>query len=153
MTLKERLTGVVVYFVIERPAQRLGLDKLIQNLVDSGEALQRDLERIEDTDKNCEQLRHIIAIERWGQRRLEVSLGEALFQDENHAYKPSQDTAWSILKELFKTTRAKTLALAESLKTTDLKQPVPHNQFGPLSSLAWLRYLETHARLEGKRLR
>ena len=47
MTLKERVTSVVVYFVLEQPAKRQGLAKLTQNLNDSGEALERDLERIE----------------------------------------------------------------------------------------------------------
>jgi hypothetical protein len=153
MTLKERFTGIIVTVVIERPAKRLGFTKLTQNLSDSGEALHRDLERIEGTDKNLEQLRHIIAIERWGQRRLKVALGEPFLQDENHAYKPATDTSWNILKEMFTATRAETLTLTESLKTTDITLTVPHNQFGLLSVLGWLRYLETHAKLEGKRLR
>jgi hypothetical protein len=153
MTLKERLTSVVIHVVIELPAKRQGLSKLTQSLTDSGEALKRDLERIEDSDKNRSRLRHIIAIERWGQRRLKVALGEAFRQDENRAYKPEEDTPWGVLKELYWATRAETLTLAEALGSTDLTQRVPHNQFGPVSVLGWLRYLENHARLEGKRLR
>lgn len=153
MTLKERLTSVVIYFVMEQPAKRQGLAKLTQNLSDSGEALHRDLERIEDNDKNRSQLCHIIAIERWGQRRLKVALGEAFVKDENHAYKPDGDTPWIALKEMYNATRAETIALADALKAKDVTQKVPHNQFGPVSILGWLRYLETHARLEGKRIR
>jgi hypothetical protein len=152
MTLKERLIKVGVYFLVERPAKRQGLGKLTQSLTDSGEALYRDLERIEDTDKNRDQLRHIIAIERWGQRRLKVVLGEPFVKDENHAYKPERNTPWSTLKDLFSATRAETLALAENLEQ-HVKQTVVHNQFGPVSVLGWLKYLESHARLEGKRLR
>jgi hypothetical protein len=153
MTLKERLTSVVIYFVIEQPAKRQGLAKLVQALTDSGEALHRDLERIEDSDKNRGQLRHIIALEKWGQRRLKVVLGEPFVRDENHAYKPPPETPWVSLKEMFAATRAETLALAEELKQRDTTQKVLHNQFGLVSVLGWFRYLETHARLEGKRLR
>lgn len=153
MTLKERLTSVVIRFVIEQPAKRQGLIKLTQSLTDSGEALHRDLERIEDNDKNRTQLRHIIAIERWGQRRLKVALGEPFIHDENHAYKPGGDTPWIALKEMYSATRAETIALADVLRSKDLTQKVLHNQFGFVSVLGWLRYLETHARLEGKRLR
>jgi hypothetical protein len=153
MTFKERVTQALVYWVIERPARRQGLNKLTQSLRNSGEALQRDLERIEDKDSNRDQLRHMIAIERWGQRRLRVALGESFVRDENYAYKPSQEASWESLKEMVKVTRAETLSLAGLLEQTDVKQVVPHNQFGPLSVLAWLKYLETHTRLEGKRLR
>ncbi len=153
MTLKERLTGLIVSVVIERPARRLGYNKLVQNLSDSGEALHRDLERIEDTDKNRTRLRHIIAIERWGQRRLKVVLGQPFTKDENHSYKPGSNTPWLTLKEMYRETRAETLALAEALKPRDTTQKIPHNQFGLVSVLGWLRYLENHARLEGKRLR
>ncbi len=153
LTLKERMTGFVLHFILERPAQRQGLAKLTQNLTDSGEALHRDLERLEDSERNRTQLRHIIALEKWGQRRLKVALGEAFVRDHNHAYKPSSDTPWEELKEMFTATRAETLALAEAFKQNDVKQKVAHNQFGPMSVLAWLRYLENHARLEGKKLR
>jgi hypothetical protein len=153
MTLKERMTGLIAYFVLEQPARQQGLVKLTQNLNDSGEALKRDLERIEDTEQNYNQLRHIIAIEKWGQRRLKVALGEPFVRDENHAYKPDGTTSWEELKDVFTATRAETLTLAEAFKNNDVKQKVLHNQFGPLSVLAWLRYLENHARLEGKRLR
>jgi hypothetical protein len=139
MTFKERVTQIIVYWVMERPARKQGLKKLVQNLRDSGEAFQRDLERIEDKDTNRDQLRHIIAIERWGQRRLRVALGESFVKDENHAYKPSQETTWERLKEIMKATRDETLNLAGLLESADVKQTVPHNQFGPLSVLAWLR--------------
>jgi hypothetical protein len=153
MTLKERLTSVVIYFVLEQPAKRQGLMKLMQSLTDSGEALYRDLERIEDTDKNRDQLRHIIAIERWGQRRLKVALGEPFIQDENHVYEPDRNTPWPTLKDLFSVTRAETLTVAQKLGTQNVKQTVVHNQFGPVSVLGWLKYLENHARLESRRLR
>ena len=89
MTLKARVTRLVMTVMLERPAQRQGLTKLAQNLNDSGEAFYRDLERIEENERNREQLRHIIAIERWGQRRVAVALGEAFIQDDNHADRKS----------------------------------------------------------------
>jgi hypothetical protein len=153
MVFKERVTQMVVQWVVELPARRQGFDKLVQNLRDSGEALQRDLERLQDNETNQHHLRHIVAIEKWGQRRLRVALGEPFVKDENHDYQPSKETTWPVLKDTFIATRAETLSLAGLLEQRDSKQTVPHNQFGPLSVLAWLRYLETHARLEGKRLR
>jgi hypothetical protein len=153
MTLKERVTRLVVQLILEQPAKRQGLVTLTQTLNDSGEALHRDLERIEDTERNREQLRHIIAIERWGQSRLNVALGEPFVQDESYAYKPSNTLAWSELKDVFIATRADSLSLAERLGSRNISQKVLHNQFGPISILAWLKYLESHARLESKKIR
>jgi hypothetical protein len=153
MGLKDSLTSVVVNLMIERPATRQGFANLIVALEKTGQTLTTRFSTLADTQKNRDTLRHIIAIEKWGQRRLGVALGEAFVQDENHAYKPAEQSSWEELKSLFDITRLETLELAKTLSSVNLSQTVPHNQWGPLSVLGWLRYLTTHASLEGKRLK
>ncbi|MGL4610886.1 MAG: DinB family protein [Trueperaceae bacterium] len=159
MTFKDRIFQIIVGLFIEGPAKRQGLKKLTENLQTSGDKVQSRLEKVGSSDKNVigdknrAQLRHIIAIERWGQRRIKVALGEPFLQDENHAYKPDVTTTWAELKELFRTTRAETLELTNKLQTKDATQTVLHNQFGSLSVLGWLRYLDTHAKNESRGVR
>lgn len=153
MALKDNLTKLIVNLMIEGPAKRQGLDGVTSKLEQSAKNLNTRLQTIPDTQSNRNTLRHIIAIEKWGQRRLKVALGEPLLDDENHTYKPSEQSSWEELKSLFGITRLETLAIARKLAKADPLQTVPHNQFGPLSLLGWLRYLTTHAALESKRMR
>ena len=152
--IKNAVSRLFRHLMIERPAGKRSLGELTAGLRESGEALARRFAGAEEGDKNVEKLRHIISIERWGQRRLEVGLGEPLMEDESRAYKPAQ-TEWSALQEEFAKTRGKTLELADALsqKGVDPATTVPHNQFGPLTLRGWLRYLENHASFEGKRIR
>lgn len=153
MALKDRFTSMIVNVMIERPAKRQGLAKVIANLEKTNHHLKTHLGTLADTKTNRNQLRHIIAIEKWGQQRLKVALGEALVLDENHAYKPSEQSSWEELKALYGITRLETLEIAKNLHCVNLEQTIAHNQLGPLSILGWLRYLNTHAALESKRLR
>ena len=143
------------YLMLERPAGSRSLGELAATLQASGEELARRFAGAEGSDKNREKLRHIISIERWGQRRLRVGLGETFVADESRAYKPAPDTEWSALQGEFSKTRGETLELADRLSQegVDPTMTVPHNQFGPLTLRGWLRYLETHASFEGKRIR
>ena len=143
------------YLMLERPASSRSLGELTATLQTSGEGLARRFAGAEDSDKNRRKLRHIISIERWGQRRLRVGLGEPFVTDESRAYKPAPDTDWSALQGEFSQTRGETLELADKLSQegVDPTLTVPHNQFGPLTLRGWLRYLETHASFEGKRIR
>lgn len=52
-------------------------------------------------------------------------------------------------------TRKRTVALAEALDDNQVDQftLVKHNQYGPLTLGAWLRYLDMHANLETKRIK
>jgi hypothetical protein len=85
--------------------------------------------------------------------------GESSIRDENHAHKPGSNTSWLPPKELFTATRAEAVNLAQAFTSHNIGRKVLHNQFGPVSVLGWLRYLDTHgyldthAKLEAKHLR
>jgi hypothetical protein len=153
MALRDSVTKLIVNLMIEQPAKRQGLAALQKRLQKTGDDLATRLKGIKDSKENREKLRHIIAMEKWGQCRLKVALGEAFVADETHAYKPVEETSWEDLKSLYSITRLETKDLARKLNNTDVLQKVPHNQFGPLSVLGWLRYLNTHAFFESKRIR
>ena len=150
--MKQQILNLAKTFFFERPGKRAGLDMLKTKLQSSQTELETRFANAEGSDKDVKTLRHIIAIERWGQRRLRVALGEPLLEDENHAYKPAPDTSWQDLKEQFSQTRSDTLQLANEL-TGQESVRVPHNDFGPMTVLGWLAYLNTHANLESKRIR
>ncbi len=139
--------------MIEQPAKRQGFDSIVKKLEQTGTSLNTRLKTITDTQKNRNKLRHVIAMEKWGQRRLKIALGETFIQDENHAYKPSDKSSWEDLKSLYGITRLETLDLTKKLSKVDPSQKIPHNQFGSLSILGWLRYLNTHAFFESKRMK
>ncbi len=141
--------------MLERPAKSRSLGELTAKLQASGEELARRFAGAKGSEKNRDKLRHIISIERWGQRRLMVGLGEPFVADESRAYKPEPQTGWDALQGEFSQTRRETLRIADALaqKGVDPTVTVSHNQFGPLTLRGWLRYLETHASFEGKRIR
>lgn len=155
MALKEKFEALFKEFAFERPARGRTLDDLLGDLQSSRMKLEARFAKAPETDKNRNALRHIIAIERWGQNRLKVVLGEPLLKDSNHDYKPSKETAWKELQQQFSDTRKQTLAVADELmkNQVDKAETIPHNQLGPLSIGGWLRYLQVHGSLENKRIR
>jgi hypothetical protein len=100
-------------------------------------------------------LRHITGIERWGQRRLQILLGEPPIADEYDGYRPGTDLTLDEQRALFRETRTATLALIDQLQAAGVGDDAtaPHNDFGPLTVRGWLRYLDMHANLESKKLR
>jgi len=155
MALKQKFEALFKEFAFERPARRRSLDELIEGLKSSQVKLKERFAKAPGTDKNRAALRHIVAIERWGQNRLKVVLGEPLLDDANHDYKPPQETPWEDLQRQFAETREQTLEVANKLVEAqiDKTKTVQHNQFGPFSVGGWLRYLQVHASLESKRIR
>lgn len=153
MSLKDSIRHFIIMQVMERPARRKGMVGLTKKLELAGKRLKDKFSKLEASESRQKTLRHIIAIERWGQSRLKVALGEALKEDENHSYKPDAATSWADLQALFAQTRAETLSIAKELTNSAINPltTVKHNQFGPISLLAWLRYLEVHASLEARR--
>ena len=137
---------------VERPASRMSVVDLAAALSSSGGEVRERLAKVGASPKNVARLRHIIGIERWGQRRLRVFLGDPPVTDGHHAYKPTE-TEWGALMTEFASTRADTVALAAELTTADLRATVPHNQLGPFTARGWLRYLNGHARMESKLMR
>ena len=141
--------------MIERPVRKLTVQELIGQLDQSAKQISDLLTTKSDTPVNRRQLCHIIGIERWGQRRLRVALGEPFLAEEYDHYCPSNERTWDELKTEWGTTRAGTLTLASDLILANLPPDlkVPHNQYGSLTIKGWLRYLDVHASSEGKQIK
>ncbi len=155
MSILDPIKKVAADFILERPFRNKDFSQLAEKLTLSGQILEDRIRRARDTDRNRGILSHIIGIERWGQARLRVFLGEPFTLDEYDGYRPSQDATWDELAQAFRATRAQTVALIRELAA---REPEPgarvlHNQFGPLTARGWLRYLDFHANAESKKFR
>ncbi len=141
--------------VLERPTRRKSLPELAEALAKSAQKVEASLAKLPDSAMNRRVLSHIIGIERWGQSRLRVFLGEPLVMDEYDGYRPPRDASWDELRQAFTDTRRRTIELVHQLQAaaSPLDKKVPHNQFGPLTCRAWLRYLDIHARSEARKMR
>jgi hypothetical protein len=140
------------HLLLERPAARVGVDGLVAHLEAGRAPLAAVAEGAEDASART-QLRHVIAIERWGQNRLRVALGDLAFErDESRAYAPPEDEPLAQLVERFDAVRAETVALGRRVAAADAgAAKVEHNSLGPITARAWLRYLQVHGELEMKR--
>jgi hypothetical protein len=149
------LLPLMKHLLIEGPARRRTYAQLGAALDRAAAKLEPRLSAAPDTAANREQLRHIVGIERWGQRRLRVALGEPPVADEMDDYMPPADSSMDELRTAFASARRETTVLARQLeaRAVDGGTRVEHNQFGPLSVRGWLSYLATHASFEGKRVR
>ena len=139
--------------ILEAPARRAGIDRLIKTLEKSGQAIEQSAARTSARPSNFDTLAHIIGIERWGQRRMRVALGEPLALEEYDGYRPEEKN-WLALREQFRTTRQETISLCKSLRMAgvDPSTRVPHNQFGEITLLGWLLYLTQHAKIESMKI-
>ncbi len=154
MGLRDTLTGVVSSLLLERPFKNKDMAEIAQEMNLSGGRLKRTFAAAKDNPDNRRLLSHIVGMERWGQSRLGVALGEPLTMDEYDGYRPPPQATWPALQDAFSETRQQTVALIQQLGQTHVANiKVPHNQFGPLSVRSWLRYLELHANLEAKKLK
>lgn len=155
MAITEKIFHLLGKLLFERPARNRSLKELTGDLAETGEAAERRIDSARDTDGNRETLRHVIAIERWGQRRLEVFLGEPFVRDECDDYYPAPEADLDALQERFAETRARTLALARRLQEVGVngQRTVLHNQWGMLSAQGWLNYLNGHAMRDVKGLK
>ncbi len=136
---------------VERPARRLGGESLVARL-EAGRQVTLDRFAAADPTAARRQLRHVIQIERWGQRRLRVALGDVPFQaDVSGTYAPADDDD---LLATFADVRTETLVLGR--RVFDERRDgvaVEHNSLGPLTARGWLQYLHLHADFEMKRAR
>ena len=154
MSLRDTLTGAVSGLLLERPFRNKDFAEIAQELDLAGGRLKHTFASAKDNADNRRLLSHIVGMERWGQSRLRVALGEPLTMDEYDDYRPAPETVWPGLQDAFSETRQQTVAVVQALgkaNVADIK--VPHNQFGPLSVRSWLRYLDLHANLEAKKLK
>lgn len=140
--------------LLERPAARIGVDGLVERLDADRGPLAAVAAAAADAAAR-KQLRHVIAIERWGQNRLRAALGDVAFErDESRGYAPPEDESLAQLVERFDAVRAETVALGRRVAAADAGETkVEHNSLGPISARAWLRYLHVHGELEMKRAR
>lgn len=153
---KGEIKEFVVANVLEKPAGRSSFTDLGQQLERGGTFLSGRAEQAADTPENRDLLAHIIGIERWGQSRVQVALGQREFvRDEYYAYRPAPDASLRELQSLLSQTRARTADLARQLhfNPPDDDFVVEHNGLGPLTAKGWLRYLNQHADLESRKLR
>jgi hypothetical protein len=147
---------VVRFFVnvfVERPAARRGSARLVQELADGGEKLIGQLAKGKSPERAAKQARHILGIERWGQQRLRVALGDHPFErDSYHPYLPDAQLNLMGVLALLREARAETVKLGGRVAAEGKgRVAVEHNSIGPLSADGWLRYLKVHADLEAKR--
>jgi hypothetical protein len=140
---------------IERPANKRTVAELISRLERSSGPIIERATTVTDTPANRKQLRHIIGIERWGQRRLRAFLGEPPPHDEYDGYQPADSLTLAELTSAFQQTRQETLALARQAEAAGVPPTakVAHNAAGDFSLRAWLGYLNSHAEMESKRLK
>jgi hypothetical protein len=131
------------------------LPDVIAGLERAGSSVTARMDAATDSSYRRRVVSHIIGIERWGQRRLRVFLGEAPLDDEYDGYRPAPDTDWASLKAQFAETRAETVRLAREIERANvpLTQAAAHNGYGMLTPRGWLTYLRIHADLESQRLR
>lgn len=141
--------------ILRRPARRRSLPQQLSALAKAGERLQIRMARAAATDANRAALRHIIGIERWGQRRLRTILGEPPVTDEYDGYQPAADLGWSALREAMTATRRETIALGLQIEERQIGDTITakHNALGEMTTREWLRYLAIHAYTESFRLR
>jgi hypothetical protein len=141
--------------VVERQAQGRSFRELAADLERSGEAIAARLQSAPDTARNREVAVHVIGIERWGQLRLRVPLGEPFVLDSYRPYRPEEDASMEELRSAFDATRRETLTLARRLEAngTDPDIRVRHNDLGEVTLRGWLTYLNGHGERETRRLK
>ena len=152
MGLVQKAFDLLGHLLLERPAQDKTLADFREEMEAAGRDAQQQLAEAGGTPENVESLRHIIGIERWGQRRLQVALGERLVMDESDRYYPPAAAGWEQLRETFRETRQETVTLVRRLDVADVGRDVtvPHNQWGELTVYGWLNYLNGHANRDMK---
>lgn len=151
--LLQPILRTAVRLVIENPASRKGIDRLIEELEKSTSKIEKRVAASRGRPQDIQILGHVIGIERWGQRRLRVALGEPLQMDEHDLYlQDSKD--WDELRQVFISVRRETISLGKTLRMAgvDTQILIPHNELGNLSLLGWLRYLNLHANFESSRM-
>jgi hypothetical protein len=154
MGVRENVRHAAAVLVFEVPNRTKALDIFRKQLEASGKRLLARVNALSDTEFNRRVFNHIIGIERWGQRRLRVALGEPFIHDEYNGYRPPREADWETLKREFQTTRADTVALVGQLQQADITNVrILHNFYGNLSVRSWLRYLEMHAGWESRKMR
>lgn len=142
--------GTILRIVTQFQVRNKSIEELIASTEAEGKTLVARTADKPDTPPNRQVLRHIIGIERWGQRRLKTFAGEPPIQDEYNGYQPAETLDFNALRATFEQTRAETIALVREIQQRGIttKATVRHNDMGDLTVANWLRYLTMHANLE-----
>lgn len=159
MRLIQKLIGLFRRPMAESQARGKTLEELATDLAASGKEMDERIAGRPDTRGNREAVAHWVGIERWGQRRLRVALGEPMVLDTHHPYLPDVDDGLDELRKAFAATREETVSLARRLEDegVDPSTTVRHNDLGDMSVAGWLAYLiqhpeqEAYGRLRGSR--
>ena len=146
--------GMIFRLYFTWQSRNKSLNELISQSEASGKTIWDDLKDKSDTPANREKLRHIIGIERWGQRRLKTLLGEPPLTDEYNGYQPAESLDFKALRAEFKSTRAETAKLLRTLQKKGLAKTgqAYHNSMGEIPITVWAGYLTMHANMEYKRI-
>lgn len=153
MALRETLTQFVVNRLIERPAIQAGIAGLVKSLESHQATIEHHVTSKADSPRHRAVFSHIIGIERWGQNRLKVALGAPYILDEYNNYRPAKSDVREELLTAFRATRAETIQVAHQIQATGKAETrIPHNAYGDLTALGWLRYLDLHATMETKKI-
>ncbi len=145
---------ILAYVLFELPTRKKNATQLAQALKKSGQTIIAHLNGVEGNLRQEEVLRTMIGIERWGQRRLKVAMGGQLVEDTYEAYLPSHSRAWRHLLDDFSEERQDTVELAKDIDMDgDLDTKIPHHDWGPLSPLAWIKYIEKQTGFECRKIR
>lgn len=138
--------------VFEMPAVWSGMDRLINRLEVSGHSLEKHLDKVSGQAANREILVQMLRIERSGQRRLCVALGEPLRDDLEDTRALAHN--WPQLVDAFKRARKETVSLCKSIRMAriDPKTRIPHPHYGEISLLGWVYYLHLHAAVGSLRI-
>jgi hypothetical protein len=152
MRIVQRLIGIFRHTIAERHARGKDLGWLGAELAVSGQTMDAKLAAASDTPDHREAIAHWVGIERWGQRRLRVALGEPFVADGYHPYRPERNDGVHALRQAFAETRTGTLALVRQLHEAgvDPSTTVRHNDLGELSVGGWLAYLVQHPEQESR---
>ena len=142
------------YFLLKRPLRDVAFIDLLEQCRVNGQQLSQALPEKADNEQNARILSHIIGIEKWGQSRLQVALGEPLRMEDYLVYRPDRSITYPELCAQFPAVRATTIALGQKMLDSDATtHKVPHNQFGDLDGKAWIYYLTIHADREATALK
>lgn len=143
-----------VEILVERPARRKGYTEWIAALQSGAQSIDARAAACRVPESGVKVLRHITGIERWGQSRMRVFLGEPFQQDEYDGYAPAGETL-DEQRQSFRLARAETISLARRLAEANLPEQatVVHNSYGPITARGWLAYLNSHANREVYRIR
>jgi len=147
--------GTILRTVTQFQVRNKSIEDLIASAEAAGKTIIARTADKPDTPPNRQVLRHIIGIERWGQRRLKTLVGEPPIQDEYDGYQPADTLDFNALRTTFEQTRAETIAVVREIQKRGIttKTTARHNDMGDLPVANWLRYLTMHANFETRQFK